>query len=69
MIKESDIFGGTQWTKRRQYSEEIRSLLSQIYNTVESHGKLSCKKKKMLKEDMEQFKFALMQYEHDLDLT
>jgi len=62
MIKESDIFGGAQWTREQQYSEEIRSLCSQMYNTIESYNKLSRKKKKMLKEDIEQFEFALMEY-------
>ena len=62
MVKESDIFGGVQWTKQRQYSEEIQSLLAQIYNTVESYRKLSRKEKKTLKEDMGQFEFALMEY-------
>ena len=49
-------------TKRQQYSEKMKSLLAQIYNTVESHVKLSRKKKKMLKQDIEQFEFALMEY-------
>jgi len=62
MIKESDIFGGVQWTKKQQYSEEIQSLLAQIYNTIESYRKLSRKEKKTLKEDMGQFEFALMEY-------
>jgi hypothetical protein len=62
MIKESDIFGGTQWTKEQQYSEEIQSLLAQIYNTIESYRKLSRKEKKMLKGDIENFEFALMEY-------
>ena len=62
MIKESDIFGGTQWTKKQQYQEEIASLCAQLYNTVESYGKLSRKQKKMLKQDIEQFEFALMEY-------
>ena len=62
MVNESDIFGGTQWTKEQQYGEEIQSLLAQIYNTVESHGKLSRKQKKMLEEDIGQFEFALMEY-------
>ena len=62
MIKESDIFGGVQWTKQQQYSEEIQSLLAQIYNTVESYRKLSRKEKKTLKEDVGQFEFALMEY-------
>ena len=62
MIKESDIFGGVQWTKKQQYSEEIQSLLAQIYNTIESYRKLSRKEKKTLKEDMRQFEFALMEY-------
>ena len=62
MIKESDIFGGVQWTKKQQYSEEVQSLLAQIYNTIESYRKLSRKEKKTLKEDMGQFAFALMEY-------
>ena len=62
MIKESDIFGGTRWTKKQQYGEEIQSLLAQIYNTVESYRKLSHKEKKTLKEDIGQFEFALMEY-------
>ena len=60
--KESDIFGGTQWTKEQQYKEEITSLIAQIENTIESHNKLSRKEKKMLKQDIEQFEFALMEY-------
>lgn len=62
MIKESDIFGGKQWTPEQQYREEITSLLAQIQNTIESYGKLSRKKKKMLKQDIEQFEFALTEY-------
>ena len=62
MVKESDIFGGTQWTKEQQYGEEIQSLLAQICNTVESYGKLSRKQKKHLKVDIEHFEFALMEY-------
>ena len=62
VIKESDIFGGTQWTKGQQYGEEIQSLLAQIHNTIESYNKLSRKEKKMLKQDIEQFEFALMEY-------
>ena len=62
MIKESDIFGGVQWTKQQQYREEIASLLAQIQNTIESYNRLSRKKKKMLEQDIEQFEFALMEY-------
>lgn len=62
MIKESDIFGGVQWTRQQQYKEEMQSLLAQIYNTIESYKKLSRKKKKTLKEDIAQFEFALMEY-------
>ena len=60
--KESDSFGGVQWTKEQQYKEEIDSLLAQIYNTVESYGKLSRKEKKMLKDDIGSLQFALMEY-------
>ena len=62
MINESDIFGGAQWTKEQQYREEIRSLLAQVYNTVESYGKLSRKEKKALKDDIGTLEFALMEY-------
>ena len=62
MVKESDIFGGVQWTEQQQYREEIASLLAQINNTIESYNKLSHKEKKMLKQDIEQFEFALMEY-------
>ena len=62
MINESNIFGGKQWTREEQYVEEIRSLLAQIYNTVESHVKLSRKKKKMLEQDIEQFEFEVIKY-------
>ena len=62
MVKESDIFGGTQWTKQQQYGEEIQSLLAQIYNTVESYGELSRKEKKTLKGDIGNFEFALNEY-------
>ena len=62
MVNESDIFGGKQWTPEQQYREEITSLLAQIHNTIESYGKLSRKEKKMLKQDIEQFEFALMEY-------
>jgi len=60
--KESDIFGGRQWTHKQQYREEIASLLAQLHNTIESYGKLSDKEKEMLKTDIEQFEFALMEY-------
>jgi hypothetical protein len=62
MVNESDIFGGWRLTPEQQYREEIASLLAQIYNTIESYGKLSRKEKKMLKQDIEQFEFALTQY-------
>jgi len=62
MIKESDIFGGTQWTKEQQYREEITSLCAQIYNTIESYKKLSRKGEKMLKYDIENFEFTLTEY-------
>ena len=62
MIKESDIFGGTQWTKQQQYHEEITSLCAQIHNTIESYKKLSRKDRRMLEEDIGQFKLVLMEY-------
>ena len=62
MVKESDIFGGVQWTKQQQYGEEIQSLLAQIYNTIESRKKLSRKEKKTLKEYVEKFEFEIMKY-------
>ena len=62
MDKESNIFGGVQWTKEQQYREEIQSLLAQIYNTVESYGKLSRKEKKMLKDDIGTLEYSLGTY-------
>ena len=62
MVNESDIFGGWRLTPEQQYQQEITSLLAQIYNTIESYGKLSRKQKKMLKTDIEQFEFTLMEY-------
>ena len=65
---ESDIFGGWRLTPEQQYREEITSLLAQIYNTIESYGELSRKEKKMLKQDIEQFEFALMRYNKSVKL-
>ena len=62
MAKESDIFGGVQWTPEQQYREEITSLCAQIHNTVVSYRKLSRKEKKWLKQDIEGFEYALMTY-------
>ena len=62
MIKESDIFGGIQWTPKQQCREEIASLCAQIYNTIESRKKLSRKEKKTLKEYVEKFEFEIMKY-------
>ena len=60
--RESDAFGGKTWTKEQQYKEEINSLVAQIYNTIESYGKLSRKEKKSLKVDIENFEYTLMAY-------
>jgi hypothetical protein len=62
MVNESDIFGGTQWTKEQQYREEINSLCAQLSNTVQSYRKLSRKEKKRLEADIGQLQFALMEY-------
>ena len=40
MIKESDIFGGEQWTREEQFEEEMNALMYQIKYTLKSHGKL-----------------------------
>ena len=68
MINESNIFGGKQWTSEQQYREEITSLLAQIYNTIERYRKLSRKEKKTLKQNIEQFEFALMEYNKPVNL-
>tara|TARA_R110002050_G_scaffold6130_4_gene25961 strand:- start:74 stop:268 length:195 start_codon:yes stop_codon:yes gene_type:complete len=62
MAKESDIFGGVQWTREQQYDEEIKSLCAQIYNTIESYSKLSRKEKKVLKSNITDFESMLMEY-------
>ena len=68
MVNESDIFGGWRLTPEQQYREEITSLLAQIYNTIESYRKLSRKEKKTLKQNIEQFEFALMEYNKPVNL-
>ena len=40
MIKESDIFGGKQWSKEEQFADEMESLKYQIKYTLQSHKKL-----------------------------
>ena len=62
MVKESDIFGGAQWTPKQQCREEITSLCAQLYNTIESRKKLSRKEKKRLKADIENFELSLTKY-------
>ena len=68
MVNESAIFGGWRLTPEQQYREEITSLLAQIYNTIESYRKLSRKEKKTLKQNIEQFEFALMEYNKPVNL-
>ena len=38
--KESDIFGGKQWSKEEQFADEMESLKYQIKYTLQSHKKL-----------------------------
>ena len=40
IIKESDIFGGKQWSKEEQFADEMESLKYQIKYTLQSHKKL-----------------------------
>ena len=40
MTKESDIFGGKQWSKEEQFADEMESLKYQIKYTLQSHKKL-----------------------------
>ena len=40
MIKESDIFGGIQWTKQQQFEDEMNSFKHQIKYTLQSYRKL-----------------------------
>ena len=38
--KESDIFGGKQWSKQEQFEDEMNALKYQIKYTLQSHKKL-----------------------------
>ena len=38
--KESDIFGGKQWTREQQFEDEMNALKYQIKYTLHSYGKL-----------------------------
>ena len=40
MIKESDIFGGVQWTRQQQFEDEMNSFKHQIKYTLQSYRKL-----------------------------
>lgn len=48
MIKESDIFGGKQWSKQKQMEWEISSLAFEIRHTLSSYNKLTKKQEKEL---------------------
>ena len=40
MTKESDIFGGKQWTKKEQFADEMEALKYQMKYTIQSHRRL-----------------------------
>ena len=40
MVKESDIFGGQQWTKEQQFEHEMDSFKYQVKYTIQSYRKL-----------------------------
>jgi len=39
-LKESDIFGGKQWTKEQQFADEMEALKYQMKYTIQSHRRL-----------------------------
>jgi hypothetical protein len=40
MVRESDIFGGQQWTKEQQFADEMEALKYQMKYTIESYRRL-----------------------------
>ena len=40
MIKESDIFGGKQWTREEQFEYEMESFKHQMKYTIQSYRRL-----------------------------
>ena len=53
--KESDIFGGEQWTKEQQLNEELNSLGTQIFYTLSSYKKLKKSEEKALRKEIDYF--------------
>ena len=56
MIKESDIFGGKQWTKEQQFEYEMESFKYEIKYTLQSYKKLKKGEWKKIQEFIEELK-------------
>jgi hypothetical protein len=56
MVKESDIFGGKQWTREEQFEDEMNALKYQIKYTLHSYGKLKKGEWKQIQEFIEGLK-------------
>ena len=55
MVKESDIFGGKQWTKKEQFADEMEALKYQMKYTIQSHRRLKKGEWKQIQDFIETF--------------
>ena len=56
MVKESDIFGGKQWTREEQFEDEMNAFKLQIKYTLKSYGKLKKGEWKKIQDFIEELK-------------
>ena len=56
MVKESDIFGGTQWTKREQFEDEMNAFKLQIKYTLRNYRRLKRGEWKKIQDFIEELK-------------
>lgn len=55
MLRESDIFGGKQWPKDRQFEWELESSAREIEYIIHSYKKLPPQTREKLSKDIEKF--------------
>ena len=55
MVKESDIFGGVQWSKEEQFEDELNALGTQMRYTIMNYRKLKRGEEKALQAEIDNF--------------
>ena len=56
MVKESDIFGGKQWSREEQFEDEMNSFKLQIKYTLQNYRKLRKGEWKKIQDFIEELK-------------